>query len=58
MGIWAMLFIGGIVSLILMMWGYSSDVAWAGFAHMPLYVGIMLFVGTILGVFWRIFSSR
>ncbi len=55
---WAMLFIGLIVGTIFVMWGYSSDVSWVGFAHVPLYIGYAIIGCTVLGFIGYVFGGR
>jgi hypothetical protein len=48
MAVWALILVSAIVSMILIGWGYSSsNVTYAGFEHMSLYIGFILLAGTI-----------
>lgn len=55
---WLLIIVSSIVSLILIGWGYSSgsNVQYAGFEHMPLYIGFIMLASTMFGAVYKAFK--
>jgi hypothetical protein len=55
MAVWLFIIVSAIVSILLIGWGYASNVQYSGFEHIPLYIGFTLLAATLFGAVWKAF---